>query len=282
MSDSGNASPTPMARPVACQCSPSAGPAANSNGDAIIDRFGARLDHALAKRLPVRSVPLRNERPIVSFTFDDFPASAHEVGAGLLEACGVRGTYFTCTGLLGGINPLWTVAGPDAVIDLHARGHEIGLHTHSHRAVFNMTRGEFEADLAANRAALRRLIPGLTRETFAYPYGFAGYARKRQLSRLARASRSVLPGVNAGQLDPDFIKAVELIDCGLTVPALEQLLDEVVARQGWLVFLTHDIAPEPTKFGASPKLMNAALEGALRRQVDILPMREALDRIGVA
>ncbi|WP_204270558.1 hypothetical protein, partial [Enterobacter hormaechei] len=51
---------------------------------------------------------------------------------------------------------------------------------------------------------------------------------------------------------------------------------------GWLVFLTHDIAAKPTRFGASPDLVTAALEGARRRGIDILPMRDALDRIGGA
>ena len=62
---------------------------------------------------------------------------------------------------------------------------------------------------------------------------------------------------------------------------LDSLLDETVARRGWLVFLTHDVAPQPTKFGASPGLMNAALDGALRRSIEILPMRDALDQIGL-
>lgn len=255
--------------------------AINANGDAVIDRFGARLGHALAGRLPFRRVAMRNQRPLLSFTFDDFPASAHVTGASLIEARGARGTFFACTGQLGSEQELWTVASADAVADLHQRGHEIGLHTHSHRPVFNMAANEFEADLTANKAALRRLVPTLRDETFAYPFGFASIGRKRQLSRLARASRSVLPGVNAGRLDPDFIKAVELIDCGLTQARLDSLLDETVARRGWLVFLTHDVAAQPTKFGASPGLMNAALEGALRRNIEILPMREALDQIGL-
>jgi peptidoglycan/xylan/chitin deacetylase (PgdA/CDA1 family) len=250
--------------------------------DAVIDRLGPQLGHALAKRLAFRTVPIALDRPVMSITFDDFPASAHERGAALLEGFGARGTFFTATGLLGWTTPLWTIAGPEAVVDLHRRGHEIGLHTHSHRAVFDMDARAFEADLAANRAALRRLVPGLVRETFAYPFGFAGYQRKRQLSRLARASRAVQPGINAGELDPDFVKAVELVDCGLTAAELTRLLDETVACRGWLVFLTHDIAAEPSRFGASPALLEAALAGARAAGIEILPVSAALDRIGVA
>ena len=271
----------PAVRSVQAMPVPQADQAIDANGDAVIDRFGARLGHALARRLPLRSIAMHNQRPLVSFTFDDFPASAHAVGANLIEARGARGTFFACTSQLGSVQEHWTVASAEAVRDLDQRGHEIGLHTHSHRPVFNMGAAEFEADLAANKAVLHRLVPGLARETFAYPFGFASLGRKRQLSRLVRASRSVVPGVNAGRLDPDFIKAVELIDCGLTRNRLDELMDETVARRGWLVFLTHDIAPRPSKFGASPDLMNAALDGAVRRGIDILPMREALDRVGL-
>ena len=279
---SGDGSFEPAARTAAASPVVPMGQSVNANGDAVIDRFGARLGHALAVRLPLRTIAMCNPRPLLSFTFDDFPASAHATGADLMEARGARGTFFACTSQLGTAQEHWTVAGPDAVGDLHRRGHEIGLHTHSHRPVFNMAAAEFEADLAANKAALRQLVPGLRRETFAYPFGFASMGRKRQLGKLARASRSVQPGVNAGRLDPDFVKAVELIDCGLTRTRLDNLLDETVARGGWLVFLTHDVAPQPTKFGASPGLMNAALDGALRRGIEILPMRDALDRIGLA
>jgi peptidoglycan/xylan/chitin deacetylase (PgdA/CDA1 family) len=250
--------------------------------DATFNRFSDRIVHTIARRVPFRTADLRLERPIVSFSFDDFPVSAHETGARILEDHDARGTFYAATGLLGQKRALWTIAGGDAIRDLHGNGHEIGLHTHSHRPSYLMDRRQFVADLAANRAALRRILPDLANETFAYPFGLSGLAQKRSLGRLARASRSVQRGLNIGRMDLDFIRAYELTDRGLSREELDRLLDETAARTGWLVFLTHDIAETPTRFGASPALLSAALEGAAKRGLDILPIRDALTRIGVS
>ncbi len=250
--------------------------------DATFNRFSDRIVHTIARRVPFRTADVRLDKPIVSFSFDDFPVSAHETGARILEDHGARGTFYAATGLLGQKRALWTIAGADAIGDLHDGGHEIGLHTHSHRPSYMMDRRQFVADLAANRAALRRIVPDLANETFAYPFGLSGLVQKRSLGRLARASRSVQRGLNIGRIDLDFIRAYELTDRGLSREELDRLLDETAARVGWLVFLTHDIAETPTRFGSSPALLSASVEGAVRRGMEVLPIRDALTRIGVS
>lgn len=249
--------------------------------DATFRRLSERIDHTIARRIPFRTAAIKLERPVISFSFDDFPVSAHETGARILEDHGALGTFYAASGLIGQKRALWTIAGADSIRDLHERGHEIGLHTHSHRPSFLMDRRRFGADLAANRAALRRILPRLSNETFAYPFGLSSLSQKRTLGRLARASRSVQRGLNVGKVDLDFIRAYEMTDRGLSVEELTQLLDDAAARNGWLVFLTHDIADKPTRFGASPRLLSAALLGAIRRGMDVLPIRDALTRIGV-
>jgi peptidoglycan/xylan/chitin deacetylase (PgdA/CDA1 family) len=239
------------------------------------------IDHSIARRWPFRTVPIRLDRPILSLSFDDFPLSAYENGGQILEQHGARGTFYTCTGQLGTRVDMWDVAPPDAVVDLQVRGHEIGLHTHSHRQVNTMAPPVFAADLAANRAALRRLLPGTTNETFAYPYGISGIRQKRMLGSLARASRSVQPALNTGRLDLDFIKAFELIDCRFDRSGIAALLDEACRAKAWIVFLTHDVAERPTQFGCSPALLEATLAEAARRDMAILPIAGALDVLGV-
>lgn len=264
---------------TSCAQAPAPDPDIDDKG---FQRLSHRLAHTVARRLCFRAALVALDRPIVSFTFDDFPASAHELGAPLLEARGCRGTFYAATGLLGQKQPLWTVAGPDAVAALHAAGHEIGLHGHSHRPAQLMPGRMFAADLAANRAALRRLAPGLAGETFAYPFGITGLAQKRALAGLVRATRSVQPGLNAGRIDLDFIRAYELGERGIARAALDGLFEAAAARRAWLVFLTHDIAERPSRFGTTPSLLAAAIDGALARGMAVLPVREALDRIGLA
>lgn len=242
----------------------------------------ARLEHALARRVAFRRMRMRDAGPVVSFTFDDFPLSAATQGAPILEQAGARGTYYVATGLLGTDAPYWRVADPDVVRDLHARGHEIGLHTHSHHPVPDMGPAAFAADLAANRAALARIVPDLGDLTFAYPFGLAGLRQKHRIGRLALASRSIQPGINRGAIDPDFLLANELIEALLPRERLSALLDDVTRSGGWLIFFNHDIASEPSPFGATPELLAFAIAEARRRGLTILPVRQALGHFGLA
>lgn len=59
-----------------------------------------KFDRKLAKVIARAPRILRTDGPIVSFTFDDIPATALR-GADLLETVGARGTFYISAGLLG-------------------------------------------------------------------------------------------------------------------------------------------------------------------------------------
>ena len=54
----------------------------------------ARVSHRMAMHLRVEPFRLRNETPLVSFTFDDVPKSAATAGAAILEQHDARGTFY--------------------------------------------------------------------------------------------------------------------------------------------------------------------------------------------
>ena len=64
----------------------------------------------------------------------------------LLDACGVRGTFF----VLGWIADRY----PGLVDEIVRAGHEVGSHGHLHQRVFELTPESFALDLEAGRAAL--------------------------------------------------------------------------------------------------------------------------------
>jgi peptidoglycan/xylan/chitin deacetylase (PgdA/CDA1 family) len=239
-------------------------------------RLRRRISSRLASCLPLDVRRLDNAAPLVSFTFDDVPESAHSRGAAMLEARRARGTYYVATALVGRRSADWTVIDRDGIADLHERGHEIGLHMHEHREVGTFSGVEFRASLEKNRAELQRIHPGIEPQNFAYPFGAAAFARKRQLAGLARSSRSVKPGINAGLFDAQFVKCVELADARLTREKLDFYLDAVVSQKGWLVFLTHDVSPSPSRFGCSIGLFERALDGAAARGVEMATVADAL------
>jgi peptidoglycan/xylan/chitin deacetylase (PgdA/CDA1 family) len=245
----------------------------------------ATLQRKVSSRL-ARHVALQRRRlnsgPMVSFTFDDAAASAGATGAERLEKMAGRATYYIASGLTGQNAAGYPMIDRDRVRELHLGGHEIGLHGHTHRAVGALSAQDFHDDLRENREWLEAIHEGIRPANFAYPYGLASFARKRQLGALVTSSRSVTPGINAGDFDPQFLRCVELADERLTPDRLAFYLDIATRRSGWLIFCSHDIADRPTPYGCTTSLFQRALDGVAARGVEIVTIAAALQRSRVA
>jgi peptidoglycan/xylan/chitin deacetylase (PgdA/CDA1 family) len=230
----------------------------------------------LARHVPLARRRLVNHRPMVSFTFDDAAVSAGAIGAERIERIGGRATYYIASGLVGDSACGYPLMGRAQIRDLFRRGHEIGLHGHLHRPAGALSPTEFQDDLARNRQWLEAIDAGVQPTNFAYPYGFASFARKRRLYDLVASSRTVAPGVNVGVFDPQFLYCVELADGRVSRASLGAYLDEAVRRNGWLILCSHDVAEEPGPFGCSLPLFDFAMEGVARRSIEIVTIAAGL------
>jgi peptidoglycan/xylan/chitin deacetylase (PgdA/CDA1 family) len=236
----------------------------------------ARIDNKLARHLRATPFTLRNPGPMVSFTFDDAPVSAATRGAALLEQFGARGTFYVAGGLADSWSGDWTTAGADDVVRLHRSGHEIACHTFSHTRTTELSEAAMAAEIENNRDYLLALDPSIEVENFAYPYGFGSVRRKAQLAKSFRSSRGILPGINRGTVDLQYLRATPLIDKDIDPDGIEGAFDAAVAGNGWLIFYSHDVEPEPSPYGCSPALLRHALEAAARRNIPALSVAEAL------
>ena len=219
--------------------------------------------------VPVASRRLSNPRPMVSFTFDDAPKSAATTGAALLEAFGAHGTFYIAGSLVGESSDDWRVLDPHDIIALHRKGHEIGCHTYSHIRTLELDEVAMAAEIARNRRFLQNLDPSIDPVNFAYPYGWGSYARKGQLGTAFRSSRSIVPGINSGLVDPQFLRAIPLIEHKIDRAAIEDALDRTVASNGWVIFYTHDVTENPSLYGVSPDLVAFAVGAAHKRGIAI-------------
>jgi len=240
-----------------------------------------RLSHVAARRLPLLGHCIAVTRPFVSFTFDDFPASAARIGAGLLERNGACGTFYAATDLIDGPHDLWRMATREDIAALDAMGHEIGWHTHSHGLAWQYDASRLSEEYERSVRYLAGAAPQARFETFAYPFGIGCYWRKRQLSSMVRGARSVHPGVNRGWIDPGFLRAIDLSPHVTDMARIRALLDEAVRAPGWVIFFTHDVDDNPTRFGTTPGLLAAAIAAARDAGVPVAPVCEVLDQFGV-
>ncbi|HEY6255727.1 MAG TPA: polysaccharide deacetylase family protein [Xanthobacteraceae bacterium] len=240
-----------------------------------ISRKAAR--HHCSKRFV-----MRNRTPLVSFTFDDVPDSAYRNGAAILDERGVRGTFYVAAGTCGSPDTYWRVIEPAQVRALNERGHEIGCHTFSHVGVDRLDAGAMEEECRQNAAALQALCGDIAITNFCYPFGRTSLARKLQLQQRFDTCRGIYEGINAGTADLALLKVIELYDRTLTADKLQRVLRETRARNGWLIFYTHDVADPPSWIGCSPALLRATVAAVAAEGFACLPIRDALEAIGYA
>ena len=109
----------------------------------------------LARAARNKMLPLYDTPPMVTFTFDDVPASACETGTGILERHGSRGTFYVAGGGCGAASPVGRLASIEQIRTIWTKGHEIGCHTYSHPDVSRISLGELSGELDRNRSALQ-------------------------------------------------------------------------------------------------------------------------------
>ncbi|MEY4965966.1 MAG: hypothetical protein RL274_1549 [Pseudomonadota bacterium] len=240
----------------------------------------ARLRHRLAMHVPVSPFNATSDAPAVSFTFDDVPVSAATEGAYLIEQHGARATFYVAGGMLDTQAEHWRVISAGTVVDLHARGHEIGCHSHSHERADRMSGAVIQADILRNRALLKGIEPGLPLKNFAYPFGLGALAWKRKLKKHFSSSRSVRPNLNHGATDAQYLNAVPLIDRQMDADRIDRAFEETARKKAWLIFYSQDVAARPSDYGCTPGLLRHALRAAERFGLRVETVNSALTRIG--
>lgn len=246
--------------------------------DAAMARARAQWSHMpgrLARAWKAGARPARFERPVLSMTFDDIPRSAATAGARLLERRGLRGSFYVCGGLEGGVldgQPLFV---REDLHRLREAGHEIGCHSFSHPRFPALDAAAMDAELTRNRDWLRAALPGHEPDSFAFPYGAASIAAKRAVARHYRVARGVHPGINRGLVDFGQLLCVCLERRVHDPEAMRRLLAEAAVARGWVVLLTHDVGPDPSPWGITPDVLAATLDQALEYGFEVRPVREA-------
>jgi peptidoglycan/xylan/chitin deacetylase (PgdA/CDA1 family) len=235
----------------------------------------------VARQFRSKPLALRNAPPVVSFTFDDVPASACEMGADILERHGARGTFYVSGGGCGTVSPGGPLrASIDQLRTIWANGHEIGCHTYSHPAVRHMSLDELGSELDRNQSVLKNINSDIVVRNFAYPYGDMSVRTKRYLEVRFDSCRSGHAGINTVVADLGSLNAWPLENASLDRAKIVKLIAETVETKGWLIFYSHDVAEQPSRFGVSPDLLECAVGTAKRAGCALTTIAEGLKLVG--
>lgn len=235
------------------------------------------IERRLARRVRRRALRMVNSRPLVSFTFDDVPASACETGRTILEHHGIRGTYFVSGGLsieARGVGGLFRAS---HLAELHAAGHEIGSHGYGHQPYQALARDAVDLDMRTNDDYLRDVIGVDFRAvSFSFPFGSTGVRSKEIVASRFAAARGVQAGVNRGEIDTLLLLGTPLYEQLMTTATVDRLLDEAWRHAGWLIFYTHEVEATPSRVGCTSTSFAKVVETVIRRGFQVLPVKDAL------
>ena len=232
----------------------------------------------LAYRRPFSVHP---QRPLISFTFDDFPRSAIRTGGAILNRFGVAGTYYAALGLVDKTTPSGQIFSAGDLPALFQQGHELGCHTFAHCDSWETPTDVFEKSLIDNRAALHRLYPDVDFKTFAYPINLPRPRTKARTAEYFASCRGGGQTFNTGQVDLNQLSAYFLEKTRDNIQAIKDVIEENRRACGWLIFATHDVAENPTPFGCTPEFFHNAVQYAVSSGAQIVPVVEALNILGV-
>lgn len=230
----------------------------------------------ITARLPVKMVKNKAGRGIASISFDDFPKSAWQVGGKILDKYGYKGTYYAVGDFCGKTAENVVQYDAEDAKELVSQGHEIGSHTYFHSSVYTICNEELIKQEKANQEFFDNLLGDYKLSTFAYPFGDISLRTKRLYSKLYPLARGIRSGLNGEWFDLAQVSAVPLEYRLWDKDKIENWVKRAKDENAWLCFFTHDISENPTPWGATPEMLEHAVDMLDKYNLEVLTMKAAL------
>lgn len=240
--------------------------------------LSAKISRKLLPLQARRNLRFKLERPIVSFTFDDFPYTAFTKGADMLIAEDWHATFYVSAGLMGIENHHGESFNEADLTNACRAGHEIAGHTYSHLDCATSSPAQVMAEIERNETALTAL--GVTQpiEHFAWPYGTTTAGHKSALGKHFKSMRGVRSGVMHNSADLNCLKSTPLFSGTKCDQALEQVAG-LNKRPGWLIFFTHDVRENPSQWGITPSDFRKVVTAVINSGAEVLTVGKALKKL---
>ncbi|XHE13273.1 polysaccharide deacetylase family protein [Agrobacterium deltaense] len=246
-----------------------------------IGTFADRINNRLVRYFPGPAARIETSEPIVSFTFDDVPATAWTKGARILENEGVCGTFYIAGVFIDTHDEQQEMISTQGCSELAAAGHELACHTYSHRKLSSFSRRGLEEDLDRNESVLGSFNQNGHKRNFSVPFGMASPLMQPLLRRRFKTARGITAGINRGSIDPYNLAAVELRPDQNYLNAADRWLEDVLQNGGWLIIFTHDVSPVPSFYGCPEDRLQGLVRRAVSGGARVIPVDAAVSALGL-
>ncbi|HJQ08416.1 MAG TPA: polysaccharide deacetylase family protein [Candidatus Saccharimonadales bacterium] len=238
----------------------------------LISKGYVETDNYQLVRLPGDGTTFK--RPLVSVTFDDGWATSYTNGASLLDAYGMKGTFYINPGYVGDED----IVTFDQLLDLKRRGHHLGSHGNLHIDLTAFSAEKVKSDLSASQDyAVKRL--GISQVDFASPYGKHDARADTIIQSLYASHRGTELGINTKQNFSKYDLKALFVRKDTTLEEVREFLEDAKANNGWLILVYHQIEDSSDPFIVSKKTLEAHLKAAKQSGITVKPVRGALTEL---
>lgn len=240
--------------------------------------------NAIKKRLTdlyvVSSTSISSNVKQISFTFDDVPNSAFLNAQPVLDNFQFKGTFYLALSFLDSDTQNENLYNKDHITSCISNGHELGCHTYNHIHFYQNSNSNFiENNLRINQKKLNELGIQDTFENFSYPFGEQTKKSKKIVSEKFKTGRGIDHGINKGKVDLHNLKAVRLYEGLHSIERIFSILEDFDNTGGWLIFYTHDVQSDYSKYGCSPEYFEKVVLKCKELDIDIKTIKDGLDNL---
>ena len=223
-----------------------------------------------------RDVSIPHERPLISFSFDDFPRTALIAGGAILRDAGLHGTYYVAPALIDTVNNLGPQCKREDLTNLLADGHELASHTYSHVSARSVSVSAFSQEVARGFRSLAEEFELPASRHFAYPFGDITLRVKQRVASSMQSCRGIYPGLNGPRVDLNLLRANSLYGDNTQFAGAQKLIEENSRKKSWLIFYTHDVQSRPSAYGCTASLFQRVVRSAVESGAQILSVGETV------
>lgn len=241
----------------------------------------ARIQMQIMALFKYKPIKANLNRPIISFSFDDVPKSAIDIGAKILEKHDLKGTFYVTGGHCDKTFENVEQYNANGLKSLYENGHEIACHTFSHPRLRGRTIEQIEADLNKNLHFFQEILENknFKLNNHAFPYGEFDETTLKVLAQRFNSVRGVLSGVNHGNIDFANLRTISIEKQKFSIENIENSLKKAKATNGWILFFTHDIDDNCTPYGSTPEMLETTIKMAKDSGIEIMTVNEAAKAI---
>lgn len=235
-----------------------------------------RIEMLALRKFMQKPFNIKLDAPIISFSFDDAPKSALNLGAQMLEAENIKATYYLCGNNDGKVFEGVEQFDNKDVKRLYENGHEIACHTFGHSRLRRRTIDEIENDFDENLKYFKKLLgDDFDFQSHAFPYGEFDNLSRAVCSGRFTTTRGVTRGVNYGKTDFANLLTVPLEQRRFSQEYLDGFINEAIQNNGWLIFYSHEVEDNPTPYGSTPQILEAAIKATKANNIKTMRVDEA-------